>query len=100
MHDLIYDFLKKLSKKIDRSLAFTTNNLIHNTNNLIELFFKVTFPGKIKRIFRTYDGAMNRIMLDNVRWMEQNVIDKYLKCKISEIFYTNCWFILEQRYLC
>ena len=79
MPELIYDFLKKLSKKIDRALAFTTDNLIPNTNNLIELFFKVTFLGRIKRIFRTYEGAMNRIRLDNVRWMERNVIDRHIK---------------------
>ena len=79
MPELIYDFLNNLSKKIDRALAFTTDNLIPNTNNLIELFFKVTFPGKIKRIFRTYDGSMNKIRLDDVKWMDRNVIDRYIK---------------------
>lgn len=46
MPEIIYDFLKKLSKKIDKALAFTTDNLIPNINNLIKLFFKITFSWK------------------------------------------------------
>ena len=47
---IIYDFLKNLRKKINRALTFTKEASIPKTNNLIELFYKVTFPGKIKRI--------------------------------------------------
>ena len=67
-------FLKKLLKKIDRAVQFVNDNNIPKTNNLVELFYRVTFPGKIKRIFRTYEGAMNRIRLNNIRWMERNVL--------------------------
>ena len=72
--NVIYDFLKKLLKKIDRAVQFVNDNNIPKTNNLVELFYRVTFPGKIKRIFRTYEGAMNRIRLNNIRWMERNVL--------------------------
>ena len=52
---------------------------IPKTNNLVELFFKVTFPGKIKRIYRTYEGALNKIKLDNLIWIEKNVIEYHQK---------------------
>ena len=57
---------------------------IPKTNNLVELFFKVTFPGKIKRICRTYDGALNKIKLDDLRCIEKNVIEYHqIKKSIS-----------------
>ena len=76
---IIYDFLKKLSKKINRTLEFTQDKYIPKTNNLVELFYKVTFPGKIKRIFRTIKGVENKIRMNNIRWMERNVIEYYEK---------------------
>ena len=77
--EFIEKFLNNLLKKIDRAIQFVNDGNIPKTNNLIELFFKVTFPGKIKRIYRTYEGAMNRIRLNNIRWMKRNVIEKYEK---------------------
>ena len=73
----VYEFLKNLLKKIERALAFTQDPSIPKTNNLVELFYKVTFPGKIKRIYRTLEGAQNRIRMNNLRWMERNVIQKH-----------------------
>ena len=77
--DFIHDFLKNLIKKIERALAFTKDESLPKTNNLVELFYKVTFPGKIKRIYRTVEGAMNRIRLNNIKWMEKNVIERHIK---------------------
>ena len=77
--DFIHDFLKNLLKKIERALAFTEDESLPKTNNLVELFYKVTFPGKIKRIYRTVEGAMNRIRLNNIKWMEKNVIERHMK---------------------
>lgn len=54
----------------------------------MELFFKVTFPGKIKRIYRTYEGALNKIKLDNLRWIEKNVIEYHEKINQSVEFFT------------
>ena len=77
--DFIHDFLKNLLNKIERALAFTKDESLPKTNNLVELFYKVTFPGKIKRIYRTVEGAKNRIRLNNIKWMEKNVIERHIK---------------------
>ena len=69
---IIQEFIKKLSKKIDKALEFTKEKNITKTNNLVELLFKVTFPGKIKRIYRTYAGAIMQIKLDGLKWIERN----------------------------
>lgn len=76
---IIQEFLKKLSKKLKRAFEYTQNNKIPKTNNLIELLFRTTFPGRIKRIFRTYEGAKNKIKLNNIRWFERQVFPKYTK---------------------
>ena len=71
---IIQDFIKKLSKKIDKALQFLKDKKIPKTNNLVELLFKVTFPSKIKRIYRTYAGAITQIKLDDLKWIEHNVL--------------------------
>lgn len=78
---IIQDFIKKLSKKIDKALEYTKDKKIPKTNNLVELLFKVTFPGKIKRIYRTYAGAITQIKLDDLKWIERNVLKKSSKNK-------------------
>ena len=52
MPEIIQDFIRKLSKKLEITLNHTKNRKIPSTNNLAELLFRVTFPGKIKRIFK------------------------------------------------
>ena len=79
--EVIRDFIKKLDKKLDLVLKQVKDRKIPKTNNLVELFFKVTFPGKIKRIYRTYERALNKIKLDNLRWIEKNVIEYHEKNK-------------------
>lgn len=92
---VIKEFIKKLDKKLDKVLEQVKDRKIPKTNNLVELFFKVTFPGKIKRIYRTYEGALNKIKLDNLIWIEKNVIEYHQKNNlISWIFYSD--FILSQ----
>ena len=80
---LIHDYIKKLDKKIDRIMEQVKDREIPKTNNLVELFFRVTFPGKIKRIYRTYEGALNKIKLDDLKWIEKNVIEYRQKKLIS-----------------
>lgn len=80
---VIQDYVKKLDKKIDRIMEQVKDKKIPKTNNLVELFFKVTFPGKIKRIYRTYEGALNKIKLDDLKWIEKNVIGYHQKKLIS-----------------
>ncbi len=79
---IIKDFIKTLSKKINKALEYTKDKKIPKTNNLVELLFKVTFPGKIKRIYRTYAGAVTQIKLDDLKWIERNVLKKTGKNKI------------------
>ena len=79
---IIKDFIKTLSKKINKALEYTKDKKIPKTNNIVELLFKVTFPGKIKRIYRTYVGAITQIKLDDLKWIERNVLKKPDKNKI------------------
>ena len=79
---IIKDFIKTLSKKINKALEYTKDKKIPKTNNIVELLFKVTFPGKIKRIYRTYAGAITQIKLDDLKWIERNVLKKPDKNKI------------------
>ena len=72
---IIQIFLKNLEKKIDYTLNHTKNREIPKTNNLIELIYRTTFPGKIKRIFRTLKGAKRQIKSNNIKWMENNVLE-------------------------
>ena len=74
MPEIIQDFMIKLSKKLEITLNHTQNRKIPSTNNLAELIFRVTFPGKIKRIFRTYKGAKRQIRLNNLNWTKRNVL--------------------------
>ena len=79
---IIKDFIKTLSKKINKALEYTKDKKIPKTNNLVELLFKVTFPGKIKRIYRTYAGAITQIKIDDLKWIENHVLNKTSKNKI------------------
>ena len=74
MPEIIQNFMRKLSKKLEITLNHTKNRKIPSTNNLTELLFGVTFPGKIKRIFRTYEGAKRQIQLNNLNWTKRNVL--------------------------
>ena len=67
-------FIKNLSKYLDKAIQHTINRKIPSTNNLIEGFYKITLPGKIKRIFKTYRGLLIRITLNNIRWINRCVI--------------------------
>ena len=72
---IVYDFIEKLDKKIERSLQHTIDRNIPKTNNLAELVFRTTFPKKIKTIFRTPKGAIRQIKLNNIKWTRNNVLN-------------------------
>ncbi len=69
----IKEFLEKLEKYLDKVLNHVFNSDIPTTNNNIEAFFKITLPRCSKRKFRTYKGMMNRILLNDIRYMKRNV---------------------------
>ncbi len=72
---LVCDFIEKFDKKIERSLQHTIDRNIPKTNNLAELVFRVTFPRKIKTIFRTVKGATRQIRLNDIKWTKNNVLN-------------------------
>ena len=78
LREEIGNFLENLKSFLDSILNHTIDKDVPNTNNLIEGFYKITFPRKIKKIFVTYQGAINRIALNNIRWMKRNC-----RCKIA-----------------
>ena len=49
LSQIIKDFIKTLSKKINKALKYTKNKKIPKTNNIVELLFKVTFSWKNKK---------------------------------------------------
>ncbi len=71
MPEIIQNFMRKLSKKLEITLNHTKNRKIPNTNNLAKLLFGVTFPVKIKRIFRTYKSAQRQIRFNNLNWTKK-----------------------------
>lgn len=72
--NIIKNFIKNLEKKIDKTLNHTIDREIPKTNNLVELIYRTTFPGKIKTIYRTLGGAKNQIRANDIRWMKRNVL--------------------------
>ena len=48
----IGNFLERLKGYLDSTLNHTINKDILSTNNLLEGFYKITFPRKIKKNFR------------------------------------------------
>ena len=57
----IRSHLINLKKYLPEALLHTKLKDVPRTNNLIESFYKATLPRKIKYIYMTYDGVMNRI---------------------------------------
>jgi len=65
--------LKRLSKNLDKTLTHVLDDGVPATNNTIEAFFKITLPRTSKRKFMTYKGMMNRILLNDIRYMQRNI---------------------------
>ena len=68
----IRSHLINLKKYLPEALLHTKLKDVPRTNNLIESFYKATLPRKIKYIYMTYDGVMNRIILADLRWMQKH----------------------------
>ena len=69
----ISDYLKRLSKNLDKALTHVLDDGVPSTNNTIEAFFKITLPRTSKRKFMTYQGMLNRILLNDIRYMQRNI---------------------------
>ena len=64
--------------------TFMENELIPKTNNLIELYFKTTLPGHLKRRYRTTKGLLRRLKSARIRWIQRNVLND--KSPITNFF--------------
>ena len=69
----IRSHLINLKKYLPEALLHTKLKDVPRTNNLIESFYKATLPRKIKYIYMTYEGVMNRIILADLRWMQNHI---------------------------
>ena len=67
-------FVKNLKKDFDKTINHIRRIDIPKTNNLLEGFFKITFPKKYKRRFRTEKGVKNYLRHMRIRWYERNVL--------------------------
>ena len=72
----IQKYLKRLSKYLEKAIQHTINKKIPSTNNLIECFYRTTLPGKVKKTFKTYKGLLNRITLNNIRWIRRCALNR------------------------
>ncbi len=79
MPEIIQDFVRKLSKKLEITLNHIKNKKIPSTNNLVELLFRITFPGKIKRIFRTYKRAQRQNSIKQLKLNKKKCFGRKLK---------------------
>ena len=75
----IAKFIKNLKKDFDKTINHIKRKDIPKTNNLLEGFFKITFPKKYKRRFRTEQGVKNYLRHMRIRWYERNVLHEKIK---------------------
>ncbi len=75
MPEEVQKFIKSLSKDFETTTNYLIDPEIPNTNNLLEGFYKITFPRKIKKIFRTEKGIKIRLKLSQMRWTKRNVLN-------------------------
>lgn len=74
--NVISSFIKNLSKNLEKTLQHIFHEEIPNTNNKIECYYKTTMPRYIKRIFRTTEGFIRQMKLQQIRWTKRNVLNR------------------------
>ena len=82
MSDEIVKFLKNLENHFEEAFNHIENDSVPATNNLLEQFYKITFPRKIKKIFRTPRGARKRIFMNNYRYTINNTLTSKSTIKV------------------
>lgn len=82
--DLIVEDIKKIDKNFDKLISHIENKDIPSTNNLAELFFRVTSPNKFKKRYRTDKGVNRKMKINRVRWNYRVCLGK--KDSIMPIF--------------
>ena len=69
--DEIAKFITKLGKDLDNTLSHIENENIPKTNNWLELFFKIVFPKKYRKRFKTTKGVKRFLRNGKIKWYEK-----------------------------
>ena len=72
--DEIAKFITKLGKDLDNTLSHIENENIPKTNNWLELFFKIVFPKKYRKRFKTTEGVKRFLRNGKIKWYENIVL--------------------------
>jgi len=91
--DEIAKFINKLGKDLENTLSHIENNNIPKTNNWLELFFKIVFPKKYRKRFKTTKGVKRFLKNGKIKWYENTVLKEEII-----IDRTDTWSQLSQKY--
>lgn len=91
--DEIAKFITKLGKDLENTLPHIENNNIPKTNNWLELFFKIVFPKRYRKRFKTTKGVKRFLKNGKIKWYENTVLKEEII-----IDRTDAWFQLSQKY--
>lgn len=72
--DEIAKFITKLGKDLDNTLSHIENENIPKTNNWLEIFFKIVFPKKYRKRFKTTHGVKRFLRNGKIKWYENIVL--------------------------
>ena len=78
--DEVVKFVKNLKKDFDKTINHIKRKDISN-EQLTQRIFKITFPKKYKRRFRTENGLKNYLQHIKIRWYEGNVLHEKITIK-------------------
>ena len=91
--DEIAKFITKLGKDLDNTLSHIENENIPKTNNWLELFFKIVFPKKYRKRFKTTKGVKRFLRNGKIKWYENTVLKMEIIPDKNDI-----WSKLSQKY--
>ena len=91
--DEIAKFITKLGKDLDNTLSHIENENIPKTNNWLELFFKIVFPKKYRKRFKTTKGVKRFLRNGKIKWYENTVLKTEIIPDKNDI-----WSKLSQKY--
>lgn len=66
--DVITKSFKILENKFEKLIKHIENEYVPNTNNLVELFFEVICPKKLKKYYKTDKGLYRKLRINRIRW--------------------------------
>ena len=91
--DEIAKFITKLGKDLDNILSHIENKNIPKTNNWLELFFKIVFPKKYRKRFKTDKRVKRFLKNGKIKWYENTVLKEEIIIDSN-----NAWSQLSHKY--